>query len=224
MFLLQCSQHSTSSSVYNHQASFFCWTEAIYVGNVMPSTWGLLHNRTNQLSVEFSEHLSLRVFLVCMFLVTLAVYLDVCFFYFENTFTVVVAYIFVWSFVPVRCRCWGLLLLNYTLTHTQTHAHAHSVPLFWTRDRSVAETSTCATRSIHKRQTSMPSEGFEHNSSKRAAADLRVRPRGFRLYCAVLQLIYKLWCRCDRHNCLWILMIKSVHFWWVCTFTLISVR
>jgi len=79
---------------------------------------------------------------------------------------------------------------THTHTHTQTHVHAHSVPLLWTRDRPVAETSTCTTHNIHRRQTSMPSAGFEHNSSRRAAADLRARPRGyrFRLYCAVLQL------------------------------------
>jgi hypothetical protein len=205
----------------------------------MPSTWGLLHNRTNQLSVAFSEHLYLRVFLVGMFLATLAVYLDVSFFYPENTFTVVVTYIFVWSFLPVCCRCRGLLLCLITLndthslslshTHTRararTHAHAHSVPLLWTRDRPVAETSAYTTHSIHEWQTSMPLAGFEHNPSKRAAADLRVRLRGYRLrlYCAVLQLIYKLWCSCDRHNCLWILAIKAVHFWWVC-FALIYCR
>lgn len=126
MFLLQCCQHLTFSSVYNHQASFLCWAEAIFVGNVMPSTWGLLHNRTNQLSVAFSEHLSLRVFPVGMFLTTVAVYLDVSFFCHENTFTVVVTYIFARSFLPVRCRCRGLLLCLITLNDTLTHKHTHT--------------------------------------------------------------------------------------------------
>jgi len=218
MFLLQWSQHSTSSSVYNHQASFLCWAEAIFVGNVMPSTWGLVHNRPNQLSIAFSEHLSHRVFPVGMFLATVAVYLDVSFFCHENTFTVVVTYIFAWSFLPVRCRCRGLLLCLITINDTHTNAHAQSVPLLWTRVRPVAETITFTTHNIHKRQAPMPSAGFEHNPSKRAAADIRVRPRGyrFRLHCAVLQFIYDFWCSCNRHNCLWMLTIKSTHFWWVC--------
>jgi len=127
MFLLQCCQHLTFSSVYNHQASFLCWAEAIFVGNVMPSTWGLLHNRTNQLSVAFSEHLSLRVFPVGMFLTTVALYLDVSFFCHANTFTVVVTYIFARSFLHVHCRCRGLLLCLITLNDTLTHTNTRTV-------------------------------------------------------------------------------------------------
>jgi hypothetical protein len=73
-FLLPCFQHSTSSSACNHEASFWCWAEAIFVGNVMPSTWGLLQNRTNHLSLAFSEHMSLGVFKVGMSLTILAVF------------------------------------------------------------------------------------------------------------------------------------------------------
>jgi hypothetical protein len=41
-----------------------------------------------------------------------------------------------------------------------THTHT-SVGLPWTKDRPVAELSTCTTHNIHKRQTATPPAGFE---------------------------------------------------------------
>ena len=39
--------------------------------------------------------------------------------------------------------------------------HTHSVGLLWTRDRPVAEASSCTRHNIHTRQTSMPLTGFK---------------------------------------------------------------
>jgi hypothetical protein len=39
--------------------------------------------------------------------------------------------------------------------------HINSVGLPWTRDRSVAEASTCTTHNIHKKKISMLLTGFE---------------------------------------------------------------
>jgi len=39
--------------------------------------------------------------------------------------------------------------------------HTHLVGLPWTRNRPVAEASTCTTYAIHKRQTSMSPAGLE---------------------------------------------------------------
>ena len=56
-----------------------------------------------------------------------------------------------------------LVTLNDTHTHTHTHTHiyTHSAGLPWTRDQPAADASKCSTHSIHKRQTSMPPDGFE---------------------------------------------------------------
>jgi len=37
----------------------------------------------------------------------------------------------------------------------------HSVGLLWTRDRSVAEASTCTTHNTHKRRIYIPTSGLE---------------------------------------------------------------
>jgi hypothetical protein len=66
-------------------------------------------------------------------------------------------------YLLVHSRCRGCL---FSLDHTQTHT-PQSVGLLWTRDRPVAETSTCQ----HKhctRQTSMPPVGFEPTISASA--------------------------------------------------------
>ena len=56
-----------------------------------------------------------------------------------------------------------------------THTHAHSVGLLWTRDRTVAETSTWQHTT---QQTAMtPAVIRTRNPSKWAAADLRLRLR-----------------------------------------------
>jgi len=44
-----------------------------------------------------------------------------------------------------------------TLKHTLTQPAG----ILWTRDRTVAETSTCTTHNIHKRKISMPTAVFE---------------------------------------------------------------
>ena len=54
-----------------------------------------------------------------------------------------------------------------------------SVGILWTNDQSVAETSTWQKHNSHNRQTSMPPGGIRtHDRSRRAAVDLRIRPRG----------------------------------------------
>jgi hypothetical protein len=53
--------------------------------------------------------------------------------------------------LSTHCRCGELLLQRNT--HTHTHTHTHTVRLLWTRNRSVAETSsqqnTTRTRDRH---------------------------------------------------------------------------
>jgi hypothetical protein len=53
----------------------------------------------------------------------------------------------------------GLLIIEASRSHSLDTPH--SVGLFWTSDQPDARTSTCITHNIHKRQTSMPPEGFE---------------------------------------------------------------
>jgi len=64
----------------------------------------------------------------------------------------------------------GLLIRSHTTTH-------QSVGLLWTSDQLVTETSTwqhtTLTTNIHA-----PSGIWTHDLSRRAAADLRLRPRG----------------------------------------------
>jgi hypothetical protein len=52
----------------------------------------------------------------------------------------------------------GLLKIEASQSHSDT---SHSVGLLWTSDQPNAETSTCTSHNIHKRQTSMPGGGFE---------------------------------------------------------------
>jgi hypothetical protein len=138
MFLLPCSQRSTSSSVCNHQASFWCWAEAIFVGNVMPSTWGLLQNRTNHLSLAFSERLSLGVFEVGMFITTLAVFNTSTYLSFVMKTRLLLSWrTFLWYILPVRCRCRGLLLCLFTLTRARTRTHTHTHPLYHSFGRGI---------------------------------------------------------------------------------------
>ena len=58
-----------------------------------------------------------------------------------------------------------------------------SVELLWTSDRHVAKDIYLTTHKNHKRQTSMTPTGFEPAippQKKRAAADLHLRPLGYR--------------------------------------------
>jgi len=61
------------------------------------------------------------------------------------------------------------------LDHTQRHAT--SVRLFWTSDQLVADTST-SQHSTHTTNIHAPGWIRIHNLSRRAATDLRLRPRG----------------------------------------------
>ena len=81
-----------------------------------------------------------------------------------------------------HCSCRELFcVLSHSMTHTHTHTHTRtlSVGLLWTSDRPCAETSTwqhtTLTTDIH-----VPGGIRSRNSSKRAAADRRLRLRGHR--------------------------------------------
>lgn len=77
--------------------------------------------------------------------------------------------------VPIHCRCRGYCR-NWSLTMT----HKHSVGLPWTRDRPFAEASTCTSQYSQETNIHAPGEMRTRNPSKWAAADLRLRPRGYR--------------------------------------------
>jgi hypothetical protein len=79
------------------------------------------------------------------------------------------SFFFVWTFLPIYCRCRRLLLhlislylpLSLSLSlcqHTHTHTHTHTVWLLWTRNRPVAENSD---ETQHSRETFMPQGIFE---------------------------------------------------------------
>ena len=73
----------------------------------------------------------------------------------------------------------GQGLPSHEVSRSHTTTHQHSVGLLWTSDQLVAETCTCTTHNTHNRQISMPQGGIRtHDLSRRAAADLRLRPRG----------------------------------------------
>ena len=79
------------------------------------------------------------------------------------------------NLVPTHCRCRELLLHLITLNDTHTLG---KIPL---DEGSVRRRDLCLTTHILKRQTSMPPSGIRpRNPRKRAAADLRLRPRGHR--------------------------------------------
>jgi len=65
----------------------------------------------------------------------------------------------------------GLLIVEASLSQTVT---LHSAGLLWTRDQTDAETST---RQHTTLTTDRPGGIRTRNSNKRAAADLRFRPR-----------------------------------------------
>ena len=84
----------------------------------------------------------------------------------------------VYFFFPVALRPsagHGLLILEVSRSHTHNDA-SQSVGLLWTSDQLVAETSSLQ----HSQQTNIhaPSGIRTHDLSRRAAADLRLRPRG----------------------------------------------
>ena len=69
----------------------------------------------------------------------------------------------------------GLLIIEALQSHTDT---THSVGLLWTSDRPIVETSTLKQK--HSQETEIDVSGGIRtgNPSKRAATDLRLRPRG----------------------------------------------
>ena len=68
-----------------------------------------------------------------------------------------------------------LLIIEASRSHSDT---PHSVGLLWTSDQLVAETSTLQ-RTTLTTDTHAPGGIRTHNPIKRAAADLRLRPRGY---------------------------------------------
>ena len=84
------------------------------------------------------------------------------------------------SFILIGCRCWRLSL--HFITLNDTHTHTHSVGLLWTRDRPVTETSTRQHTTLTRDRHPCPWRVRNHNHSKRAATDPRLRPRGHRVW------------------------------------------
>ena len=71
-------------------------------------------------------------------------------------------YFLVWPPPPTHCKCRGLLLYLITLV--------------WKRNRPVAEASTCTAHNKHKTNIHATGVIWTGNPSKRAVADLRLRP------------------------------------------------
>ena len=72
---------------------------------------------------------------------------------------------------PGPPHSWGFLI-----THNDA---SHSVGLLWTSDQPVAETSTWQHTTLTTDKHPCPGGIRTHNLSKRAAADLRLRPHGY---------------------------------------------
>jgi hypothetical protein len=69
----------------------------------------------------------------------------------------------------------GLLIIEASRSHLDT---PHSVGLLWTSDRPVAETSTSQHTTLTSDRHPYVFNGIRnHNPSKRASADPRLRPR-----------------------------------------------
>jgi len=68
----------------------------------------------------------------------------------------------------------GLLIIEVSTSHTTTSSQ--SIRLLWTSDQLVAETSDNTQHSLHT-DIHAPIRIRTHNLSRRAAADLRLRPR-----------------------------------------------
>jgi hypothetical protein len=61
-------------------------------------------------------------------------------------------------FFPLVQESQGLLIIEASRSHSDT---PYSVGLLWTIDQPDPVTSTCTTHNSHKRQTSIPTVGFE---------------------------------------------------------------
>jgi hypothetical protein len=78
-----------------------------------------------------------------------------------------------------HCCTWSpSVTLTLSLSHTHRHKHTHTptVGLLWTRDRSVAETSTWKHATVTSANQT-PGGILTRNPTKRGAADLRLRTR-----------------------------------------------
>ena len=74
----------------------------------------------------------------------------------------------------------GLLRVEVTRSHPITHLHTQSVGLLRPSDRPVAKTSTLQHMTLARDKQPCPGGIRTHNPSKRAAANSRLRPRGYR--------------------------------------------
>ena len=97
----------------------------------------------------------------------------------QLTITVFTLDIPLWFFLLWRCnptRVMASSFLRFSRSHNDA---AQSVGLLWTSDQLVAETST-RQHTQHSQQTDIHAPGGirTHDLSRRAAADLRLRPRG----------------------------------------------
>jgi hypothetical protein len=77
---------------------------------------------------------------------------------------------FLWNIRSARALTVSLLrFLHHTQldtpSHTSVPTHTDSVRFLWTNDQLVAEAAIC-TKHKHKRQTAMPSAGFETTTSE----------------------------------------------------------
>jgi hypothetical protein len=80
----------------------------------------------------------------------------------------------VWPLLHTHCTCRGLLLHLITLNDT----HAHTVRLLWTRDQPTQRPLPNNTQHSQETNIHAPVRIRIRNPSKRATADLRLRPRG----------------------------------------------
>ena len=89
----------------------------------------------------------------------------------------VISFCFVLFGAAAQRGTWPPYFWGFLITHNDA---PQSVGLLWTSDQLVAENSTWQHINTHNRQTSMPPGGIRtHDLGKRAAADLRLRPRGY---------------------------------------------
>jgi hypothetical protein len=88
-------------------------------------------------------------------------------------------YVYTVTFAPDHTQ-WRARAHAHTHTHTHTHTHPPSVWLLWTSDQSDAESFTGQQRKFTRDTHPSPCGIRRHSPNKRAAADLRLRPHGFR--------------------------------------------
>ena len=77
-----------------------------------------------------------------------------------------------------RCGPTRAMASSFLRFRDHTHDASQSVGLLWTSDQLSQRPLLDNTHNTHNRQTSMPGGIRTHDRSRRAAADLRLRPRG----------------------------------------------